>query len=200
VRSWLAARARSVSAAKHRAPALVVGPGLPGGRREIAALGRLYPGAVTLGPREACVDAVLAALDGADLAHIAAHGTFRADNPLFSALTLADGPLTVYDLDRLREAPRLLVLPACDIAVSEARAGDELLGLAAAVLRLGSASLVAPVVPIPDEATRPLMVALHRRLLAGDEPPAALAAARGIVRGDDPASRAARSAFLVLGA
>ena len=32
---------------------------------------------------------VLGALDGAPLAHIAAHGTFRADSPLFSSLRMA---------------------------------------------------------------------------------------------------------------
>ena len=50
--------------------------------------------------------AVCAALDGPTLAHVAAHGRFRADNPLFSCLQLADGPLTVYDLEALKQAPR----------------------------------------------------------------------------------------------
>jgi hypothetical protein len=49
---------------------------------------------------------VMAAIDGAWLVHMAAHGTFRADSPLFSAIELDDGPLTVYDLERLRRAPR----------------------------------------------------------------------------------------------
>jgi CHAT domain-containing protein len=35
-------------------------------------------------------------------AHVAAHGVFRADSPMFSSLRLADGPLTVHDLERLR--------------------------------------------------------------------------------------------------
>ena len=48
---------------------------------------------------------VLAALDGAWLAHIAAHGRFRADSPLFSSLRMHDGPLTVYDFEQLHRAP-----------------------------------------------------------------------------------------------
>ena len=50
----------------------------------------------------ATVEAAMAALDGAGLAHVAAHGHFRADSPLFSSLELADGPLTVHDLERLQ--------------------------------------------------------------------------------------------------
>lgn len=53
------------------------------------------------------------------------HALFRADNPLFSALQLADGPLTVYDLERLRAAPRDMILSACDDGVSAVRPGDE---------------------------------------------------------------------------
>ena len=45
---------------------------------------------------------MLTALDGAWLAHIAAHGIFRADSPLFSSLRMHDGPLTVYDFEQLR--------------------------------------------------------------------------------------------------
>ena len=37
-----------------------------------------------------------------ELVHLACHGSFRTDNPLFSTLSLADGPLTVYDLERAR--------------------------------------------------------------------------------------------------
>ena len=86
----------------------------------------------------ATADAVLTALGGADIAHLAAHGTFRADNPLFSSLELVDGPLTVYDLELLEEAPTLCVLSACESGLSDVRAGDELMGLTATLLALGT--------------------------------------------------------------
>ena len=57
-----------------------------------------YPDATVLGSGTATARRVLGALDGAGLAHIAAHGSFRADSPLFSSLRLDDGPFTVYDL------------------------------------------------------------------------------------------------------
>jgi hypothetical protein len=171
-----------------RAPGivLVAGPGLPGAAAEVAALGRRYPGATRLTGRRATAGAVAAALDGAALGHVAAHGRFRADNPLFSSLLLADGPLTVYDLEALRRAPTALVLSSCESGVSSVHPGDELMGLAASLLALGTSTLVASVSPVPDVATTPIMVELHRRLREGDSLSAALAAAQARAASDDP--------------
>jgi tetratricopeptide (TPR) repeat protein len=154
---------------------VVEGPGLPGATGEVAALAAGYPDATCLTGPAATVAAVAEALDGAELAHVAAHGTFRVDNPLFSSLQLADGPLTVYDLEGLARAPRRMVLSACDSGLSGVRPGDELMGLAGALFALGMSTLVASVVPVPDAATKDLMVALHQRLQAGLSPAAALA-------------------------
>jgi hypothetical protein len=157
---------------------IVEGPGLPGAAGEVAALAARYPDATCLTGPAATVAAVAEALDGAELAHVAAHGTFRVDNPLFSSLQLADGPLTVYDLEGLARAPRRLVLSACDSGLSGVRPGDELMGLAGALFALGMSTLVASVVPVPDAATKELMLALHQRLQAGLGPAAALAGAQ----------------------
>jgi CHAT domain-containing protein len=136
---------------------------------------------------------------GARLAHVAAHGTFRADNPLFSSLRLDDGPVTVYDLEAVRRAPATLVLSACESGLSDVRPGDELMGLASVLLALGTNVLVASIVPVPDAATRTLMGAFHRRLAQGDAPAAALAAAQLRVAADGPAGLAAAAGFLCLG-
>ena len=178
---------------------LVAGPGLPQAGAEVAALARCYPGAIRLTGRRATAEAVAAALDGADLAHVAAHGRFRADNPLFSSLLLADGPLTVNDLESLRRAPRRLVLSACESGVSAVRAGDELMGLAAALFSLGTRTLVGAVILVPDDATRRLMVAFHRRLRDGAAPADALAAVAG-ASGTGPAGTAASAGFVCFGA
>jgi AbrB family looped-hinge helix DNA binding protein len=87
---------------------------------------------------------VLAAIDGAGLAHIAAHGTFRADSPMFSSLRLDDGPMTVHDLERLRRAPFRLILPSCESGLLVPASADELLGLASALLPLGRLVLHRP--------------------------------------------------------
>jgi CHAT domain-containing protein len=160
-----------------RGVALIAGPGLPGARNEVTRLGRLYPRAETLVGERATATAVLASFEGAEVVHLAAHGSFRADSPLFSSVRLADGPLTVYDLEQVRRAPRLVILSACEAAAVAVRSGDELLGTAATLIGLGVRQVIAPVTAVPDDATQPLMLALHRHLLAGCTPAEALARA-----------------------
>jgi CHAT domain-containing protein len=199
VGAWLRALHGTPSRDDRRV-ALIAGPDLPAAAAEVSALAEAYPGAIALGPSEATVEAALAALDGASVAHLAAHGELRADNPLFSSLRLADGPLTVHDLDGLAAAPAVVVLGACESAASVVGAGDELLGLAAALLRLGSCSLVAPLVPVPDEETRPLLELLHAELARGRACADALAAVRVAAAGGHPRTLAAAAAFVALGA
>lgn len=148
----------------------------PHAEQEVRALQERYRDATVLVGAEATVGAVGAALDGADLAHLACHGRFRTDNPLFSSLQLADGPLTVFDLERRRRVPELLLLSACESGLSAVHAGDELIGLAGTLFALGTRTLVASVAAVPDGATRRLMVDFHDRLRAGEPPASALAA------------------------
>ncbi len=153
---------------------LVAGPDVPSAAAEVAAISGLYKDAVSLVGESATAGAVASALSGAGTAHIAAHGRFRADNALFSALHLADGPLTVYELEELCEPPELLVLSSCDVGRSDVQPGDELMGAAAAMLSLGSRAIVASVVPVPDAGAPAVMAGFHKRLLAGNSPSVAL--------------------------
>jgi CHAT domain-containing protein len=141
---------------------------------------------------------VLDALAGAGIAHVAAHGRLRSDSPLLSSLGLADGALTIYDLERLAAAPATFVLPACNAAVPQVARGDEVVGTATALVGLGVRSVLAPVLPVPDEAAAPFSVALHTALRAGSTPAAALAAARAGA-GDDPGRRALAAVFVCIG-
>jgi tetratricopeptide (TPR) repeat protein len=181
---------------------LAYGPALRHAEVEVAAVARVHPAARRLGGEHASVAAVLAALDGAAVAHLATHGRFRSDNPMFSELQLADGPLTIYDLETLPAAPRLIVLAACDSARAHVASGDELIGLSAALLGLGTTALIATVVPVPDDASRVLMTQFHRHLAEGCNPASALANARqGTLEADPSAqARVAAAAYVCLGA
>lgn len=195
--SWL--RARRTGAPAHGRVVLVRGPGLASQGAEVREVTAEYAAPVVLGEGTATVGRVLRAMDGARLAHVAAHGTFRADSPLFSALRVDDGPLTVYDLERLNRAPHQVILSSCDSGLSAAAGADELLGLASSLIQLGTTALVAGVVAVNDLAAVPLMVALHRRLRTGAGLATALRDARLDTAGD-PVATATGWSFTCLGA
>jgi tetratricopeptide (TPR) repeat protein len=193
------ARARHKRPPADRRVALVVGPGLVTEGAEVAELHSRYPESVMLGNGSATAEHVLGALDGAWLAHIAAHGTFRADNPMFSSLRLDDGPLTVHDFERLARAPYRLILSSCDSGVAAPVGADELLGLVSSLVPLGAAGIVASVVPVNDQAAVPVMLALHDALRAGATLAEALLTARRAVS-SAPLAHATAHSFLALGA
>ena len=174
--AWLRLAGHTVS--RGRKTALVAGPRLRHSGAEVRDLAALYPGATVLFDAAATAAAALRALDGAALAHVACHGHFRSDSPLFSSLELADGPLTAFDLQRLQRAPGVLVLSSCDLALSDRHPGDELLGLSSALLSMGTRTIVASVVPVPDREARRLMLSFHKALANGSAPATALAHAQ----------------------
>jgi CHAT domain-containing protein len=194
-RAWM--QARAVRPPERAAPVFIRGPGLGTGS-EIPALAAEYPDAGVLGSGTATARRVLGALDGAGLAHIAAHGSFRADSPLFSSLRMDDGPLTVYDLERLRRAPYRVIFSSCDSGVLAPAGADELLGLAHCLAPLGTAGIVASVVPVNDQSTAGLMIALHKHLRAGATLAEALRDMRATTS-PDPVQTATACSFLALG-
>jgi tetratricopeptide (TPR) repeat protein len=163
--AWLRANAAQPPDRHH--VVLARGPGLSTDGAEVPLVAELYDDVTALSGAAATARRVLSRLDGAWLAHVAAHGTFRADSPMFSSLRLHDGPLTVYDFEQLKRAPYWLVLPSCDSGVLAPAGADELLGLVSSLLPLGTAGIAAAVVPLNDAAVVPLMVELHKCLRAG---------------------------------
>jgi tetratricopeptide (TPR) repeat protein len=195
--AWM--RARSAPPPEHHHTTLARGPGLPSDGAEIPLIAQMYHDVTVLADGAATAEKVLYALDGAWLAHIAAHGTFRADSPLFSSLQMHDGPLTVYDFEQLQRAPYRLVLPSCDSGVLAPTGANELLGLASSLLPLGTAGIVAAVVPLNDQAVVPLMVDLHRHLCAGQTLAESVYRVRAGVAGD-PVQHATAMSMIALGA
>ncbi|GAA4090068.1 CHAT domain-containing protein [Nonomuraea soli] len=170
------------------------GPGLEHAEAEVKAILACHARAERVPARGANL---LAALDRADVLHLAAHGTFQARSPLLSSLLLDDGPLMAYDLLRVRRPPSLVVLSACESGMAHVPAEGAPLGLAGMFLARGTTCVVAGLVPVPDAETAALMGLFHRLLADGDPPERALTAAvaatgaRGFVcfgAGDQPVS------------
>jgi tetratricopeptide (TPR) repeat protein len=195
--AWL--RAHAAPPPHRRHVTLVRGPGLVTEGAEVPQVARLYDDAMTLAGGEATTSQVLSALDGAWLAHIAAHGTFRADSPLFSSLRMYDGLLSVYDFEQLNRAPYRLVLSSCDSGVLAPAGADELLGLVSSLLPLGTAGIIASVVQLNDYAAVPMMVDLHRHLRAGQTLGEAMYSVRRDL-GGDPVQQATAASLVALGA
>src|SRR5581483_4571475 len=111
-------------------------------RDEAEAVASMLPGA-ELYLAEAATRAVLAERGAScGLLHLATHGQFRQDHPMFSSIRLGDGYLTLYDLYEMRLPAKLAVLSGCGTALSAVGGGDEQIGLVRGLLHAGARSLM----------------------------------------------------------
>ena len=110
--------------------------------------------------------------------HLACHGQFRAENPMFSSLHLADGWITVRDICSQKINAELVTLSACETGLNKIFAGDEILGLARGFLTAGASSLVLSLWTVSDEATTRLMENFYKNLQRGGSISASLAQAQ----------------------
>ncbi len=99
--------------------------------------------------------------------HIATHGYFRRDNPMFSAVRLSDGYLSVYDLYNLWLPVDLLTLSGCATGLSVVAAGDELIGLARGLLFAGARALVLALWDVQDRSAAEFMRSFYLHLESG---------------------------------
>jgi len=151
--------------------------------RRIAAL---FPEATSLTGSAATLDQVRRAARGSDTLHLATHGVFRADNPTYSVLELADGWLSVGELAELSNGQALICLSACHTGMNGVGPGDELLGLTRAVLGAGAQALVASLWAANDDTAPALMEAFYTGLRAGKSRAASLRDASLLARQHEP--------------
>lgn len=164
---------------------LFVGPSddeLPWIAREATELARAFSGGRALAGRRATPAGVRRRAGTFDALHLAAHATFRSDNPRFSELRLTDGSLSVGDLADLCRGVELVTLSACDTGRNRVEAGDELVGLTRAVLGSGAASLLASLWTVHDRASYVFMRQLYAGLRGGLGKAASLEMAMRAVR------------------
>jgi CHAT domain-containing protein len=102
------------------------------------------------------------------LIHIATHGSFRQDNPMFSGIRLAGGYLNLYDLYQLKLQAELVTLSGCATGMNVISPGDELLGLIRGLLYAGAQSLLLTLWDVHDRSTADFMTRFYRHLPDGD--------------------------------
>ena len=122
-------------------------------------------------------DALLAA-GSPSVLHVASHGVYDATDPLLSRLVMADGGVTVEDLLAAGPAPGLLVLSGCVTGLSDRKPGDELIGLAQAMLRRGTRAVVATLWETFDESSALFFEHFYQALMSGNPVNEAMTIAR----------------------
>lgn len=168
-------------APRHSGKALVLGvadPSIPAVADEVRAVARQLDGAEIRVNGQATLAALQTRAPDCDVLHLACHGLFRADNPMFSALKLHDGWLMAADVLQLDLAGALVTLSACESGRSQVMGGDEIMGLTRAFLGAGAATLVVSLWLVQDETTAELMATWYAQLRNGMGPAAALRTAQ----------------------
>ncbi len=120
------------------------------------------------------------------LLHIATHGSYRQDNPMFSSIRMGDGYLNLYDLYQMRLPSRLVTLSGCATGMNFVSAGDELLGLQRGLFCAGASSLLLSLWDVHDQSTAKLMEAFYKNYIGGHPLADALQMAMQQVREENP--------------
>ena len=118
----------------------------------------------------------------ARLVHIATHGYFRQDSPMFSSIRMGNSYLSLYDLYQLRLPVELVTLSGCATGLNVVAAGDELIGLARGLFQAGAQSLLLSLWDVHDQSTADFMTVFYRRYQNGEEKAAAMREAMLAVR------------------
>ena len=154
----------------------VIGMGsaeLPMAEVECRHIRRLFPGAELLLGEAATTAALrehLARSNG--FVHIATHAARSAENPLFSRLMMADGPLFPFDLYTEGVSARLVVLSGCQTAAPGLYYGSAY-SLAKAVHQAGARYVLASLWSVADRLTMVFMTEFYRHLSREGAPPEA---------------------------
>ncbi len=148
--------------------------GTPSIEDEIHTLGAIFPDAIKLTGERATRDNLIRVAPEARFLHLASHGYFRRDNPMFSFLKLADSHLNFYSLLDLRINAEMVTLSACHTGVNMVFPGDELHGLMRGFMYAGVPSLVASLWAVSDRSTADFMSEMYSRIREGATKRAAL--------------------------
>jgi hypothetical protein len=151
-------------------------PDLPHIDGEVTRIREMFPNAIVY----STVDQVLNAAesDPFDLIHVAAHGRYDHENPMFSSIQLEDGHLLACDIARSSFQTRIVVLASCDSASMGQPTGWEPQGLARAFLARRSEVVIGSLWPLNDQVAEYGFGVFYRKLKEGLSVSQSLANAR----------------------
>ena len=149
---------------------------------EVRAVAEILPGSRLVTGAEEGGEALRAHGSGFRLIHIATHGIFRQDNPMFSGIRLGPAYLNLYDLYHLQLDAELVSLSGCATGLNVVSVGDELLGLSRGLLFAGAQSLLLTLWDVHDRSTAEFMTCFYKRLAGSANRAVALQGAVQYVR------------------
>src|SRR6476469_6092989 len=153
---------------------------------EVEALSRILPDAELFVGESATHEVLRTEGPKARTVHIATHGYFRKDNPMFSSIRLGGSHLDLCEISQLRLPADLIVLSGCATGLNVVSPGDELMGLVRGLLQAGAQSLVLSLWDVHDASTKDFMVSFYKRFQAGASKAQALQGAMTDIRAQYP--------------
>jgi CHAT domain-containing protein/tetratricopeptide (TPR) repeat protein len=141
---------------------------------EATAVASIIPQAELLLSEKATAVALQKKAPQCRLIHIATHGYYRQDSPMFSGIRLGDSILSLYDLYRFKLPVELITLSGCATGVSTVAGGDELLGLVRGLIYAGAKAALLTLWDVQDRSTLEFMTAFYQHFMAGENKAIAL--------------------------
>jgi CHAT domain-containing protein len=153
---------------------------------EVQSVAALLPHSELFLGGEATVDVLRQRGSTSNLLHVATHGSYRQDNPMFSCIRMGDGYLNLYDLYQMRLPSKLVTLSGCATGMNFVSVGDELLGLQRGLFCAGATSLLLSLWDVHDQSTSRLMEAFYKDYMQSDDLAASLQSAMRQLREENP--------------
>jgi CHAT domain-containing protein len=149
------------------AGALVLGvpdPSAPHILDEVKAVSSVLSNAEVFTGAEATLEVLREKGSQCRFVHIATHGWFRQDSPMFSSISLGDSQLSLFDLYQLDLPAELVTLSGCGTGLNVVVGGDELLGLVRGLLYAGAQGVLVTLWDVNDQSTAEFMKLFYEHL------------------------------------
>ena len=143
-------------------------------RDEVETVAAVVPGSDLYFGADATEEVLRAKGPTTRLLHLASHGHFRQDSPMFSGIRLGDGYLNLYDLYSLRLPAELATLSGCSTGAGVVSGGDEVRGLVRGLIYAGVQTMLLTLWDVHDQSTAEFMEGFYRGLVRHGDKPRAL--------------------------
>jgi CHAT domain-containing protein/tetratricopeptide (TPR) repeat protein len=149
---------------------------------EVRAVAAVLPGSQVFMGAEATDEVLRERGAESRFIHIATHGYFRQDNPMFSSISLGNTHLSLFDLYQLNLPCELITLSGCGTGLNVVVGGDELLGLVRGLLYAGTQGVLVTLWDVNDQSTAEFMELFYRALQVNPNKAKALQSAMAELR------------------